>query len=284
MSDRVLHALIQGPSGSGKTSMLAGAANMGIRVIHLCLGSESAEPLRYFTKPECRKNLELLHFRDTYELAADDDPEQRGLRIGSRMISQVEKFLFSGKLGSRKDVTQPYGHPQEWGPATLVAVDGLTPLGDSAEARALELNPTTREGHHLWVAGQAQKGVAQLGRTLNCHFLFLCHIDIKGPKPETGYKDETELQKQIKRERAQIEETGYFPQACSVKISRNFPHQFPFSLLTETDVEQVTRANPSGRVVRTGPVPGYLIKCPVNVKDRLPIMDAIPTILNAMEE
>src|SRR5271166_3919304 len=109
--ERVMHALIQGASGSGKTSLLAGAANMGLRVIHLALGTESAETLIYFTKPECRKNLALLPFRDVYSLAAYDNTEERGLIIASRIIGQVEKFLFKGRIGFGKAVETPYGDP-----------------------------------------------------------------------------------------------------------------------------------------------------------------------------
>lgn len=269
---RLFHALIQGFGGAGKTTLAAHFANCGLRVIHIAVGAEGAEPFYAYCTPEIREqNVEFLRARDSFSLGTGEDA---GLQVTSRAITQVERLLFSGN--------KTLGKPETWGPETMVVVDGLTELGFSAEERVLAVNDNTREGRHLWMAAQAQRSLAQLGRQLPCHFMLLAHLDIKAPKPESGYKDETQLQKDLKRERAEIEDTGYFPLAASVKISRHFVTHFPFALVVEAEERYVKPNNPGGNVLRTKPMKGYQIKCPMDLPDMLPLNQAAIGIIKGL--
>jgi hypothetical protein len=275
-----LHALFDGGPGSGKTTLLAAAANAGYNVYHIAIGSESDEPLRFYCTREGLERVHFIRFQDDISL----DDEGNGIQFRAKAATAVERFLYRGKIGTGKEPGTDFGDPRGWGRDTLVAIDTLTALGDSCEVRTLALDPSTREGKHLWAAAQDQEAVAQLGRVRlrGCHFLLLSHVQLISPKAETGYKDETELQKKVKRERAQLEETGFFPCAMTPKISRNFAHHFPFVFFVEGG-EKETERNPSGRVIRTKPVPGYQIKCPLDVGDKLPIENGLVTILKKLE-
>lgn len=264
----LLRAIIQGAPGSGKTALLASAANAGYRIL-LADFDHCPESLFAFTAPEHHANIYVIPFDDEVSFNAEE-----GISRNPKALIAFERFLYTGRANG-----QEYGKPTEWGPETILCLDTLTALGDAAEVRSLALNPTTREGRHLWQAAQEQEAACQLmvSNRMHCHSLVLSHVRLISPKAESGYKDETELQKQVKRERAQLEETGYFPTAVTPGIARNFVRHFPFALLVEEDLASKAV---SKRVVRTVPVLGYQIKCPVvGIADKLPIETALTTLL-----
>ncbi len=262
--------IIQGAPGSGKTALAIALLDAGYRVIR-CAFEPGDDVFHAFSKST---NYHLINvvFEDDYELAAD------GLSCSApRAMAAFESFAYNGKVGKET----PYGHPREWQTDTVVLVDTLTSMGVAAENRALALNASTREGRHLWVAAQDQESICRFlcGSKRRHHTVVNAHLRLISPKAETGYKDETELQKQIKRERAQLEDTGYFPTAVAPSIARNFVGLFPFALLCEEDPRA---KHDSQRVLRTKPVAGYQIKCPLSIRDKLPIESALLDIFRAL--
>lgn len=261
--------IVQGAPGSGKTALAIALLDAGYRVIRGAF--EPGDDVFHAFSPNASKLINVV-FEDDYELG------EAGLTCPSpRAMAAFEGFVYNGKVG--KNV--PYGHPREWQEDTVVLVDTLTSMGVAAENRALALNASTREGRHLWAAAQDQEGICRFlcSSKRKHHVVVNAHLRLISPKAETGYKDETELQKQIKRERAQLEDTGYFPTAIAPSIARNFVGLFPFALLCE---EVPGAKHASKRILRTQPVPGYQIKCPLQIGDKLPIESGLLEIFRAL--
>ena len=186
----------------------------------------------------------------------------------------------------------PYGHPSTWGKNIVLVADTLTSMGECSEAREAAGPDADNPMRYMHEAARAQADVCQVmvGRKRQHHTVVLAHYKLVSPKAETGFKKETELQKQIKRERAELEETGYYPTAVTGGVARNFVQHFPFALLTERDERRLEKqkdgADPdegSGRILRTRSLPGYQIKCPLLVPDRLPIETGLLTIFRALK-
>lgn len=261
--------IIQGQPGTAKTGMLVSLAEAGFRVIR-CAFEGGEEVFDAYCSAAARARVHTLTFEDEWE------SEEDGLRRIPRGMSAFESFIYNGKVGK----AQPFGPPREWDADTVLVFDTLTSMGECAESRALKLNSSTREGRHLWAAAQDQESVCQAVMTSKRrhHTIVLAHLRLISPKAESGYKDETALQKQVKQERAALEDTGYFPTAVTPGIARNFVRHFAFSLLAE---ESDRVKGGSGRVLRTRAVPGYQIKCPAHVEDRLPAETALTTLFRA---
>lgn len=261
--------LISGPPGAGKTAALCGLADAGYRIIR-CAFEPGDEVFAAYATPEGRARIFSVPFEDSWEMG------ESGLERRPAGMNAFEKFIYNGKVGKE----QPFGPPAEWGSDTIVVVDTTTSMGECAEARALALNPNNPM-LTMYDAGRDQGAAAQymLGAKRGYHCIWLAHLKLISPKAESGFKSETELQKQIKRERAALEDTGYFPTVVTPNIARNFTSHFPFALLAEESNRSKTA---SGRVLRTKAVPGYQIKCPLEVEDRLPIETGLVTILSKL--
>lgn len=264
--------IISGEPGTAKSSLLATLANVGYNVLR-CAFEPGEEVYDAYCTAEGRQRLHNLYFEDDWELNGDDD-----LARVPQGMKAFDRFLWYGEYGGKKEY--PYGRPADWTNNIVIGVDTLTSLGDCAEAHALKLNSSTREGRHLWAAAQAQERACQalVGKKRLHHTVVLAHFRLISPKAESGYKDETDLQKQIKRERASLEDTGYYPTAVTPNIARNFVGNFPFALLTELGGH-----SPSGRIIRTKPIKGYQVKCPLqNIGDKLPIETGLVTIFETL--
>jgi hypothetical protein len=265
----LFRGIVQGQPGSGKTSLACALANEGYRVVR-CAFEAGDEVFQAYCTPEGLARVHNFTFEDDWDMG------DNGLERVARGMTAFEGFIYNGKIGRE----QPLGPPREWDARTVVMVDTITTMGLCASARALKINPNNSM-LSAYEAGRDQESMAQLmtSEKRGYHVLWLSHLRLISPKAESGFKSETELQKQLKRERAALEDTGYFPTAVTPGIARNFVGHFPFALLCEED-QRAKHA--SKRVVRTQAVPGYQIKCPLAVPDKLPVESALLTIFSAL--
>ncbi len=266
----LFRGLISGPPGSGKTASLAALANAGYRIIR-CAFEPGEEVFKAYCTDEGRARIFNVPFEDEWEV------EDEGLIRVAHGMQRFEHFIFNGKVGKE----QPFGSPKEWGADTVVVIDTLTMMSTCCEAREEKLLPGNNM-LSMYEAGRQEESAAQFmtGAKRGYHTIWLAHLKLISPKAESGFKNETELQKQVKRERAQLEDTGYFPTASTGGIARNFTSHFPFALIAE---ENERAKNDSGRVFRTKKLTGYQIKCPLDVPDMLPIENGLLTIFKKLE-
>lgn len=264
MAEPWLKALLQGDPGTAKTGSLASLVGAGYRVI-LADFDGNPEPLLAHVPADKRGNVLVVPFADTLSV----DSEGAISRSGSSACRAFTRFLSRG--------TAETGPPKEWGRETVLVLDSLSAFADSAERLALELNRgVTRDGAHIGVlAGEIETALSlMMGRQLQCHRVVVAHLKLIAPRPESSYGTETDLQKQIKREIAALQETAYFPNIPGMAVARTLARFFNTALLFETDRK-------GRRVIRTTPVTGYTIKCPVPVADPLPIETGMLTLMQA---
>lgn len=260
----------QGDPGTGKTGAVAAILDRGreVGIERVVLADFDGNPDPLLTYAKGTDRLHVLPFVETLK---SDGADVKGdiTRSGVSALRQFTKFLTAG--------TPELGKPRAWGPETLFVLDSLTSLSDSALRLALQLNRgVTRDGAHIGVAMGEIEDALSMVKQLACHRYVISHLKLIAPRPESSYGDETELQKQIKREIGSLQDTGYFANIPGNALARNIASKFSTALLFELSDKGVLQ-------IRTKPIKGYVIKVPApNVADRLPIETGLLTILEAL--
>lgn len=264
----LLRAIAQGEPGTGKTGSVAALLDAGYRVI-LADFDHNPEPLQVFAK-DAGDRLQIVTFADELSSGGMDtkgDIKQVG---AVSAIRRFTKFLTVGNPA--------LGAPKTWGADTVFVLDSLSSLADSAMRLALKLNGgVTREGSHIGIlAGEVEDAMQMfMAPSMQCHRILVAHLKLISPKPDSTYNDQTDLQKQVLRERAALEETAYFPNLPGVQVARTIARMFSTALLYAlTDKGQL--------VIHTKPIKGYTIKVPCAVGDQLPIESGLLTIMKAL--
>ncbi len=263
MDTVLLRALAQGESGTWKTGSLAALLER-YRVV-LANFDNNTEPLLIFGRKHLA-NLHVVNFAD--ELSGSDEGVRKVNKVSA--LRQFVRFMTSGNAD--------LGAPRTWGPDTVFVLDSITSLCRSGMRLALALsNGSTREGRHIGILQDEVEPALELfvSPFLNCHRIAIAHLKLVSPKAETGYPDETPLQKQVKRERAALEETGYFTDIPGLQLARRTATLFSTALLYEL--------NGKGEaVIRTKPIKGFTVKVPALVADPLPAATGLLTIIESM--
>lgn len=269
------NGLHQGDPGTMKTGAAAALLNTGSYRVILASFDGNSAPLLINTLPEHRKNLIVVPFADEFVVDSDGAISKQG----ASAVRRFNRFLHTGNAEA--------GKPETWGRDTILIWDELTSAAYSAELLALDINGgVTREGAHINILGhEIQASLALfLSPKLRCHKIMNAHLSLFSPRGEDMYLERNPAQaaKQatnnaIKRERAALEETAFYPNMPGNKVARNIAHSFNTALLFEL--------TPAGkRVIRTQPIKGYTIKCPVAVPDKLPAETGLLTIFKAFGE
>jgi hypothetical protein len=251
--------LSQGEPKTGKTGALASLLDAGYRVI---LADWDGNPDSARLNTSHPENLHVVSFQD------DLDVNDKGELVRLNRISAVRqftKFLVRGN--------EELGPPSSWDPErTVLACDSGSAMADSAMALAVRLNES-KDGRVIYQLVQDEiSDVLHLFKKLPCHRVMICHLKLIAPKGEE--RSDSELQKQIKREIADLQETKFYPNFPGRQLSMTCARLFSTAVLFEV--------NRGKRMIRTQPVDGYTIGVPVKVEDRLPIETGLADLFKAL--
>lgn len=226
--------LLVGFPGSGKTGSLACLANAGFKLRVLDFDG-NLKPLIQFTRPECRKNIDIVTLEDKL---------RQGLKY-TEPVGIPEAFSTAFRLmdhwkykedGEEVDL----GQSKDWGPDTIVVLDSLTAMGKAAFRRSMVLHNKTTGNVTDSVWGTAMEEQENFIERLTSaqnrhHVIVLAHLVMVSPKEIR--KGDDELTKEIKEKMADLIPTRYYPSALGQKLPPKIGGNFPTLLLLETEVK-----------------------------------------------
>jgi len=278
MTTPLFKGLITGYPGAGKTSSLASLANAGFKLRYMNFDGNYESMLQY-TKPEFRHNIDILNFEDKLTL--------QGPIIGvagmPTAFANAFKALDNWKY---KEGEQEYnlGSSKDWGADTIVVLDGLTGLSDSAMAYArAALNKTILNTTRA-VYGVASANVgaflSRLTSTQNTHHVIvISHLKIIGPEGAADGDDD--FAKSLKEAKADIIPTRLFPSAVGRQLPQQVAGHFPVVIAAEAK----TYGNKVRRVLLADAQPNQDTKLPIQDLEKLgalPIETGLLTIFDAL--
>jgi hypothetical protein len=272
-----VRALIVGYPGSAKTGAIASLANMGYKIRMLDFDGNS-EPLVQFTKPEFRKNIDIVTLEDK-------------LRNGAKFIetagiptafSDGLKLLDEWKYTDIDGEDVNLGRSKDWGCDTIVVLDSLTAMGAASFRRVMNMmNKTpTNTTQQVWgIAMQEQEAfIEKLTSNRNRHHVIvLSHLKMISPK-DIKQGDE-ELNKEIKQQIADLIPARYYPSALGQQLPQLIGQHFP----TVIQAESLFTAGKQKRVLRTVSKPELDLKVPsLTDLDKVAIEDGMAKIFAAI--
>ncbi len=269
--------MLVGYPGAGKTGSLACLANEGwkLRVLDF---DGNLRPLIAYTTPEGKANIDVLTFEDKLR-AGPQFVDVSGVPDAyANAWKALDRWISVGPDGEETDL----GRSRDWGPDTIVVLDGISGMGRAAKRRAMRmLNKTplnfTQQGWGLGMGEQEQMLEAFTAMRNRFHIIVLSHLVMIGPeKPQKG-DDETTLS--IKEAAADLVPTRLYPKA----LGRQLPQSVAEHFETTLQVKAKTTGHKVSRVILTQPTPELDLKCPIpNIQGELPIKDGMLTIFNGL--
>jgi len=164
----VIKLLLIGDSGTGKTGGHASLVKAGydLRLLDLDAGWESLAAAIRRTCPARLNSVYVESFRDKYKATAAGPVLDGSPTAFIRAIGLLQKW---GDLGD----------PSTWGPRTILSIDSLTFLSDSAFNWARAMNPTAKDQRQIY--GAAQDAVEHVlaiitGASFNTNVIVTSHI------------------------------------------------------------------------------------------------------------
>lgn len=261
---------IVGYPGSGKTGAIAALANAGLKVRVIAFDkSGNMQALVQYTKPEFRKNIDIVLLEDKMKMGAknievDGAPDAfvRGVRL-----------MTNWKDKDEKGVEYNLGQSNDWGLDTVVVLDSLTSMGDAAKRRAkFLLNSTNLNDDRVYGAamGEQEHFIELLMKSeAKHHTIVLSHLRIIGPKDTR--KGDSQIMEQIKEQTAELVPVRLFPSALGWQLPQQIGRHFPAILLAESKVQN----GKVKRVLSTVTDLGLDLKFPaLNIPTEMVIHDA----------
>jgi len=250
--------LLVGFPGSGKTGSLACLANAGFKLRILDFDG-NLEPLLLNTKPDFLPNIDAVFLADTLR-GGDKSIEVVGLPSAFRnALKLMDQWKYTEPDGTEVDL----GASKDWGPDTIVVLDGVTNMGVAAFRKAMAtLNKTPLTiTWKVWGLGAADQA-AFIDKLVNkrnrFHLVVTSHLKMVGPKDIE--KGDSELTAELKEKIAAIVSTRLYPTALGQVLPQTFAGAFPCTILVEPDY----RGNSARRKLKFMPRPELDLKFPVS--------------------
>lgn len=183
-SNEYTKLLLEGDSGSGKTGGLTSLVRAGyyLRILDMDNGLET---LKTFVTRECPDklaNVEFRTLRDKYKASP----------LGPMLAGPATAFVDAIKMLDRwKYGDTDLGVPATWGPETVLVIDSLTFLSDSAFEWAKALNSSAKDPRQwFYQAQQAIEDVLALltSESFKTNVIVISHIRyLETPEGTKGY-------------------------------------------------------------------------------------------------
>lgn len=234
--------LILGYPGNMKTGSLACLADAGFKLRVLNYGG-NPESLIKFTKPENRKNIDVVTFEDPIAQAGATlglAKPPTAFIDGFRMLDQWrypdpdgDEIVPAKEVGGKTIPERRYtnlGASKDWGPDHITILDGLTGQGEAAFSRAMSIMNKTplNRSQPMWglaIDEQLKFIKKLLSQSNRHHVIVISHIKMIGPKDIE--RDDSDLTKEIKERAASMVPTRMYPKALGWELPQSIAGEFP---------------------------------------------------------
>lgn len=290
-----------GKPGAAKTGALASLANAGFKIRMLSYDGNE-DPLMEYCTPEGAKNVDAVHLGDKLSGSGDwiDATTPTGFRDGLRLMDhwcydetgQVLKPVIDFKTGKQKGwdpepigkVTD-LGRSKDWGDDTIVVLDSLTSMGDTAMMKTRHRMNKTKSDNTDRVYGIAMseqmdflKKLRQPGNRF--HLIVITHMKMIGPQDyRKGAGGDSEIMQKIKEQQADMMDVRWYPTALGRALPQDILRLFPIVVLFE-NTETRNGVVPQ---IWTAPRKEVDLKMPSkSLPKSLPVSDGMLTIFKAL--
>lgn len=165
---QVVKLLLIGDSGTGKTGSIASLVKAGynVRMLDFDNGWESLAAAIRRTCPDRLSSVEVEPLRDRYKSGPLGPIIDGAPRAFTKGLGLLDKWSDGTK-------------PGEWGAESILVIDSLTFLSDSAYAWADALNPSAKDKRQIY--GAAQEAIEHVlalltGPSFNTNVIVTAHI------------------------------------------------------------------------------------------------------------
>jgi hypothetical protein len=165
---QVVKLLLIGDSGTGKTGSVASLVKAGydVRVLDMDNGWESLGAAVSRTCADRASTVDIISLRDKYKSSP----------LGPILDGQPKAFT---RALSLLDKWEDGSIPSNWGPSTVLVLDSLTFLSDSAYTWVDALNPSAKDKRQIY--GAAQEAIEHVlalltGPSFNTNVIVTAHI------------------------------------------------------------------------------------------------------------
>lgn len=274
----VARVMLVGYPGAGKTGSLACLVKAGFK-LRIMDFDGNLDPLVRFVPKEFWPNIDVVQLVDTIRGGLKSH-EIVGIPTA---FADAFRLMDHWKHTTRSGKVIDLGNPRkDWGPDTIMLLDGLTMMGRAAFRRTCAMmnrNAFNTRRQDWGTAMADQEAFLEKLRSVNnrFHVVATAHLKIIGPKGEE--KADTDLTIELKEKAAEIVPTRLYPSALGRELPPTIGGLFPTLLLVETD----SKGSKAKRVIRTIPRPELDLKVPaLDVPATLPIEDGLLTIFNKL--
>lgn len=216
--------LLTGYPGAGKTGALASLVDAGYQVRILDFDG-NPESLIQYAKPDKLANVDIISLEENIGEAGGYVGVKGQPTAFARALKAMDQWKYE-EDGQQIDL----GKSKEWGPETIVVVDGLTGLGKACfrRAQAMMNKTPTNTTQAVWgLAIQDQENfIEKLTSAANgFHLIVISHLKIVGPKGEQA--GDGDLNKEIKERASDLVPTRLYPSALGWALPQNIGAHFP---------------------------------------------------------
>jgi AAA domain len=276
-----VRAMLVGYPGAGKTGALAPLVDAGFKLRVLDFDG-NMEPVFSFVKdPAKLANVDIIALEDKLRNG------QKFLEASDIMINSAFKrgldMMDEWKYKEADGIEVNLGRSRDWSQDTIVVLDSLTSMGQSAFRRVQALLNKTpvNTTQAVWGIAQSEQEnfIDRLTSKVNrFHVIVMAHLVMIGPKDIE--KDDSDLTKDLKERTAQLVPTRLFPSALGMKLPPKIGGHFSTLLRVEP---KYSAGGQVKRIIRTLPQPELDVKLPApNIPAELPIEDGMLTIFRAL--
>lgn len=222
-----VRGMLVGYPKAGKTPALAALLNAGWKVRLLNFEGNNWKSLVEWCDERALANLDVLTFADPMHMG-----ERWMEPLGDpKAFNESVRAMVEWKGLDAKGKPYTLGKPSEWGPDTVVALDGMTSQGEAIYNRAMKALNRTPGNFQIqdwqFVVSDQMKSLKYMGNPARrYHFLVLAHLQMVGPQ-EVNPNDKEETNKEIKRNIAELITPRIYPKAATRNMSTFIAKEFP---------------------------------------------------------
>ena len=273
-----VRCLLVGFPGSGKTGALACLLNAGFKLRVLDFDG-NLEPLLLYADKDKLKNLSAVYLEDRMTITPSGFVEPVGIpQAFAEAFRLMDHWKFKDEEGNEVDL----GPSREWGPDTILVLDGLTSMGEAAMRRARKIMNkgvanTTMQVQMLAQGEQAAFIDRLTSKRNRFHVIALAHLKMIAPKDIQ--RDDPDTTKELKERLIDMIPSRYYPRALGQELPQHVGGYFPTLLRVELEFKGHTPT----RWIKTVSQEALDLKIPApNFPARLSIEDGMLQVFRAL--
>jgi hypothetical protein len=234
LKSKPLRIMLLGFPGSGKTGSLAPLANAGFKLRILDFDGNLDPMLRRLT-PQGLDNVDAAYFEDKTRMGAQFQ-EPIGIPTAfPNALRMMDRWAYKEADGTEVDL----GASKDWGLDTVLVLDNITEMGESAMMRATKLSNKTPETvtDRVWKLSidEQKRFLDKLSSfNNNFHVIAIAHLKMVGPKEHR--KGDSETGKAIKDQIAELLPTRFYPNVLGWQYPQVAAKDWPIVIEAATHI------------------------------------------------